>query len=567
MIIGQGSAMVVRMTSGEAQRNGFRMPGIQNPNARNRTLQVLESLNPIRLFCDTSGQVLLFGAVLVLAILAFLLAMPNATRVTTQKVRAQTSADVGAFSGSIWLARSLNLTANLNVGIRSVYTWMTVLTVGEALAQALYTDTLDSTVHALGGNITQALFGSSNPVTVHGNEYAGSIRKLDTTALWLYELQDDIATSFTQVAALMGSDEASRNMGGNSLSQTAGGSALAHTNDSLPLLDTSYVGDSLLYAVLGRLPAALDTIPTLDPNITPATGLVIINPNTWNVWAYYSDTSLWMNRVDTLKHLYKKPIIQSFRNKNTGAIDTIIEYFDKPGGGSYTAYLHGDSWAHWVWKCGETGGHTPVIWPNGFPNAPYKNTAVWTLLDAHPGNNRYKVDTVWTHRHMAKRLDTAGMRNYIPTAESLYMEQHGDDRTSYYWIPTGFYTGAESTVPIRGARVRPRRVNPNREFHTVSYVWHQGAASSPYGLGPPLGGGLFPRSAVAPASPLFAVARAVPFLPVTITDYFFEPGWDARLTALDSVAVADITSDTAFASHTQGSFDNLEDLRKYVLLP
>ena len=74
-----------------------------------------------RLFRDTSGQVLLFGAVLVLAILAFLLAMPNATRVTTQKVRAQTSADVGAFTGSVWLARALNLTSNMNIGIRSVY--------------------------------------------------------------------------------------------------------------------------------------------------------------------------------------------------------------------------------------------------------------------------------------------------------------------------------------------------------------------------------------------------------------------------------------------------------------
>jgi hypothetical protein len=552
------------MTNEKGQRKEPRIPGIQNSRARHWTPRILESLNPIRFFRDTSGQVLLFGAVLVLAILAFLLAMPNGTRVTTQKVRAQTSADVGAFSGSVWLARSLNLTSNLNIGIRSVYTWMTVLTVGEALAQALYTDTLDISVKTLGGSITAALFGNSNPVTVHSVEYPGAIRKLDSTALWLYQLQDDIATSFAQVAARMGSDEASRNMGGNSLSQTAGGWALVRTNDSLPLLDTSYVGDSMLFAVLSQLPSALDTIPTLDPNITPATGLILINQNTWDVRAYYSDTSLWMDRVDSFYHCYKKPIIQVFQHGST--IDSGVQYFDKPGGGSYTSYLHGDSWAMWIDRCNEGGTHHPFIWPNGKPTPPYKNTAYWTIISEHPGNNRYKFDTCWTRRHLAKRTDTSSMHNLSPE-ESAYVHDHGDDSVSMRWIPTGFYTGAESTVPIKGARVRPRRVNPNREFHTVSYVWRQGSTSSPYGMSPPLGGTLFPRSAVAAASPLFAVARAVPFLPGGITDFFFEPGWDVRLTALDSVGVVDITSDTAFASHTLGSFDNLEDLRKYVLLP
>jgi hypothetical protein len=515
---------------------------------------------------DTSGQVLLFGAVLVLAILAFLLAMPNGTGATTQKVRAQTSADVGAFSGSIWLARSLNLTSNMNIGIRSVYTWMTVLTVGEALAKALHSDTLDKSVDSLGKNITLALFGSANPTTVHSVEYPGAIRKLDTTALWLHQLQDDIATSFAQVAARMGSDEASRSMGGNSLSQTAGGWALVRTNDSLPLLDTNYVGDSLLYAVLSKLPAALDTIPTLNSNITPATGLILINQNTWDIRAYYSDTSLWMDRVDSFYHCYKKPIIQSFQHGSV--IDSGVEYFDSPGGGSYTAYLHGDSWARWIDRCNEGGTHHPFIWPNVKPNLPYKNTAYWTLISGkgHPGNNRYKFDTCWTRIHLVKRTDTSSMHS-LSHDESTYVNAHGDDSVTMRWIPTGFYTGAESTIPIKGPRVRPRRVNPNREFHTASYVWRQGGTSSPYGMSPPLGRALFPRSAVAAASPLFAVAQAVPFLPNGINDFFFQPGWDVRLTALDSVGVVDITSDTAFARHTHTSFDNLEDLRKYVLLP
>lgn len=518
-----------------------------------------------RLLHDTSGQVLWLGVVLAVALLAFMLAIANGTRAVTQKMRAQTAADAGAYTGSVWLARSLNLSSNLNIGIRSVYTWMTVLTVGEALAKALYSDTLDASVKTLGQNMTSALFGSTNPVTVHSIEYPGSIRQLDTCAQWLSSLQNSIATSFTQVAARMGSNEASLDMGGSSLSQTAGGWTLVRTNDTLPLLDTSYVGDSLLYAALSQFPAALDTIPTLDPNITPATGRLIISKTTWDVWAYYADTSLWMDRVDSFYHCYKKPVIQTFVH---GSItDSGVEYFDKPGGGPYTSYLHGDSWAQWLDVCHETGGHTPFIWPNGKPTAPYKNTAFWTITNEHPGNNRYKFDTCWTRRHLAKRTDTSSMiGKYTPT-ESTWINTNGDDSITTHWIPTGFYTGAESTVPIKGAKVRPRRVNPNREFHTVAYVWRQGAASSPYGLGPVMGRSLFPRSRVAPPSPLFSVARAMPFLPASVTDLFFQPGWDVELTALDSAAVATIMSDTAYAGRTQNSFNNLQNLRKYVLLP
>jgi len=525
-----------------------------------------------RVFHDTGGQVLWFGVILAIALLGFMLAIANGTRAVTQKTRAQTSADAGAYSGSVWLARSLNLSANLNIGIRSIYTWMTVLTVGEALAQALCSDTLDASVKTTGQNIATALFGNSDPVSVHSNEYKGAIGKLDTATQWLYSLQSSIATNFTQVAARMGSNEASLDIGGSSQSLTAGGWTLVRTNDTLPLLDTNHVGDSLLYANLSQYPARLDTLPTNDSNIGPAYGRVIISPTTWDVWAYYSDTSKWYDRVDTCVHLYSKCVIQVFIRTPQiscvgGYIDTIIEYRDNPGSWQ-NSYIQGDSWGHWVWYCGEPGGnHTPVIWPNGVGKSPYKNSPPWTFLSGHPSSNCYKRDTVWTSRHLAKKLDTAGMGSYKSPAESTWLAQHGDQVGSHRWVPTGFYTGAESTVPIKGPRVRPRRVNPNREFHTVAYVWHQGAASSPYGLGPALGKALFPRGSVAAPSPLFSVARAVPFLPSTVSDYFFQPGWDVKLTALDSVGVATIMGDTAYASRTQNCFSNLQNLRKYVLLP
>jgi len=85
-----------------------------------------------------------------------------------------------------------------------------------------------------------------------------------------------------------------------------------------------------------------------------------------------------------------------------------------------------------------------------------------------------------------------------------------------------------------------------------------------------VGGSLFPRGAVAAASPLLSVARSEPFMPMSTAsgyEYYFTPAWDVKLTPLDSIGVVEITSDTAYAAHSRSSFDNLEDLRKHVLLP
>jgi hypothetical protein len=68
---------------------------------------------------------------------------------------------------------------------------------------------------------------------------------------------------------------------------------------------------------------------------------------------------------------------------------------------------------------------------------------------------------------------------------------------------------------------------------------------------------------------MLAVARAEPYLAranPTDDDCFFSPDWDVRLTPLDSAAVHKICTDTAYASHSLNSI-NLEDLRRYVLLP
>ncbi|MBM3332889.1 hypothetical protein FJY68_13750 [candidate division WOR-3 bacterium] len=529
-----------------------------------------------RIFRDEKGQVLLFSIVLALAIIAFLLVVPNATRVTTQKVRAQTAADVGSFTGSIWLSRSLNLNANMNIGIRSIHMWMVVLTMGEALAQALYKDTSHASVREMGEGLTLALLGTSDPVTAHSVEYPGAIQQLDAAALWLRSLQDDISASFSDLAAALGSEEASRTVGSYPATQTAGGRVLVRTNDTIPLLAEDDSGDALIFADLAQLGSSLEHIPTGDSNITDAHGLIIVSPTTWDVWAYYTDSSRWYRVRQVLKRMYQKTIIQVFYNTVTGVYDTAAEYRQKPGKWM-NAYLQGDSWGHWVVSCNESVPHTPFIWPNGVGNEPYKNSPPWIFISGHPSDNRYKRDTVWQADLHIPKNDTLGQWIYtypdsgnLLDSSFIWIRDSGDVVDTSTIRITGVYVGAESTIGHKGGKVRPRRVNPDREFHTVAYAWRQEGSTAPYGMGAKIGGKLFPRSKVAPASPLFTVGQSQPYLGRTnpaAYDYFFTPAWDARLVAMDSAGVHVILGDTAYPGRSRSSFNNLDELRRHVLLP
>jgi len=517
-----------------------------------------------RLLRNTEGQVLLFAAVLVVAIMAFLLVIPNGTHVATQKVRTQTAADIGAFSGSVWLARALNLNANLNVGLKSVYTWATVLTMGSALAQALYTDSLDPDVRQMGLDLVAALFGtSSTPSAVSMNEYPAAVQSLDATAHWLASLQDDIAVSFHEVAAALGTAEACLNLGVGSPSPTAGGWVLVRSNDTLdtmPLLVGDSLGDALMYGDLREIADRLESLPSGNINIGPAVGTIVINPDSFDIWAYYGFESNWYD-VEQYFHYYMFWIMHVFRDKATGVVDTQYAFMPKPGDAPWNNFknaqtfpnprLPQDSWAPW----------------SPYSMGRQRDSFSYYLLKSWPGgNNKYKLDTcLWVGMRVPKWqpigdwLDGDSLLPHDPDWEW--------DSTKFY---SHFYSGSESTVVHTFRKVSPRRPNPDREYHSVSYVWRQGSATSPHGLGAPLGGTLFPRSAVAAPSPLFTLARSVPYMAVpgaTEYNYYFTPGWDVRLTPIDSVGVLEITGDTAYAARTRGSFDHLEDLRKYVLLP
>jgi hypothetical protein len=521
----------------------------------------------LRLKHDTRGQVLLFGAVLVVAILAFMLAIPNGTQATTQKVRAQTAADIGAFSGSVWLARSLNLNANMNIGIKSVYTWATVLTMGSALAQALYSDTLDEGARQMGIDLISALFGTSDPPQVVTNtQYPNALQSLNTTALWLAQLQDDIAESFSQVAASLGTEEASRNAGAYPPSPSAGGWVMVRSNDTTdttPLLVGSARGESLMYDDLQLIADRLESLPSGNDNIGDVVGTIIVDPDSFDIYAYYGFRSEWWT-YKYFMHYTMFWIMHVFENKETHLVDSQYAYLPNPGQDPWKNFLQAatfpdqrlpqDSWAPWSpYRMGQQ-----------------RDSFSYHLIRTWPGgNDKYKIDTVWwVDNRQPKWVDTA---SFLPGGDSVEIPDPSwiHDSTK---IIHDFFKGADSTVTHTWSKVLPRRPNPSREYHSVAYVWRQQAATPPHGLSAPLGGTLFPRAQVAAWSPMLTVARSVPYMAVphaTEYDYYFTPGWDVKLTPFDSVGVLEIASNTAlggYGVHTRGAY-NLEELRKYVLLP
>lgn len=492
-----------------------------------------------RFGADTRGQVLLLGIIVLTVILGFLFLLPNATRVTTRKVQTQTAADIGALTGSVWLARALNLNAHLNIGIRSIYSWITILTAGQALALALYSDTLDPSVMALGRQVTEALFDNPDPVYTARNIYPQAISRLAEAAQWLSTIQDDIAEAFPRLASISGSAQACRNVAGTEYeTQTAGGRVLVASGESL-LFCSTVQGDSLLHIRLSQVARLICTIPTNDSNIGPATGIVTVDPRDYEVKAYYSDSSNWVDLVQVLA--YQKYIMQYYYNPQLGIRDSGAHFFRKPGGKIYTAFLQGDTWVKY--------------W--------YPHPGPWYWDGKQVGDNRYKRDTVITRQRFIKVNDPRwdSIRNVwtyhpwqpgrpiLPEAQPIVDE--GDIVDSSYFVKTGFFTGAESTNGAQGPKLSPRRPNPDRNLYTVAYTWQ---SNTP---------------AVHPGMPMLTIARAEPYLAVAAPDeedYLFKPAWDIRLTPLDSSSLELVTNDSVFNNRGLSVWD-LQELRRYVLLP
>jgi len=393
------------------------------------------------------------------------------------------------------------------------------------------------------------------------------------TEQWLQDLQDDVAVSFPVVGQEIAVSEARRNAsGGDPESENPGGEVLIITNtidtltgDTIPMLVETATGDSLLYSDLVAVAASLESIPTMDENIGPATGLIFVDTATMDVSAYYGTRSQWLS--------LKQIAIGLFR---------VTQWYDptdnkpKPGVAPESAkkFFHGHKPAEYQPYTGYsvTGQLTKWI-------KPQFRTMGWYAYGRQGYATPKPGDSIVAHiRHWKLAGDPTWWEDTLPSPKCTipelipWLNDSGYDLI--YSGPdspfnTDFYVGAESTDGHLGPKIRPRRLNPDREFHAVSYIWRTGANSSPRGPGPRYGAGLFNRDGVPAPMPMVTVARSVPYLAIgspTEEDYFFSPSWDVRLTSVDATALQDIATGEAYAKLGLDSL-NLEELRKYVLLP
>ena len=101
--------------------------------------------------------------------------------------------------------------------------------------------------------------------------------------------------SFHDVAATLGSEEACRNAGAYpSVSGCRRLGAGPDQRHDTPARGETPTGDSLVYADLLQLGAALESIPTNDTNIGPATGIVIIDPDSLRYQGLLRLQSKWV---------------------------------------------------------------------------------------------------------------------------------------------------------------------------------------------------------------------------------------------------------------------------------
>jgi len=173
-----------------------------------------------KLYCDKNGQVMIFVLAILFVLVLFFLTIPNVTHIVSAKMRTQTAADFGAYSGAIWLARGLNIIACLNIGIRTMYIWIAAISVILVVFSALFAIGFIPFCEAL-QPIAMAVLGiffdpagtllPTDPVTA-AIYYKEDVKRLYNTARWLSDRIDNIAEVIPDIAMVDGSTIALQNM-------------------------------------------------------------------------------------------------------------------------------------------------------------------------------------------------------------------------------------------------------------------------------------------------------------------------------------------------------------------
>jgi hypothetical protein len=535
---------------------------------------------------DQNGQVTLFVILFMVGLIAFMLSIPNVTYVTGWKMRGQTASDIGAYTVSIWLARALNLIAVLNIGIRWMWVWMLVLTIVLAVALVLYAAghfPLLAFLIPIACAISAVFFGQGDPIGA-SSVYPDALKALRNSAIWLNDLQDDIAQSFPLIALGMGTTEAYKNMHSSLPSLERGGFAFMQPKiDKIPLQEDFGGISDFMQGLSGGF----------NNYGHDCNGSSTVNPDGSVTSTYkikYVD-EMWI--LQKLRHGRGKwRIIQCADSQSLRKKYAATNWQKYPEDGDVFGSPYHPIGSAWL----------PALLPlqiRGWTLLPPPYSRVDTLERAVPDDG--SVDEYWQPETRCKWC--WGMQHGMPGSggpgydwEQFTPQQKEAELTKYYYdtpartfVPSAdpLYTNAgysikyarlhEHKVEIEctkttgpsenpgGNKGFPKRVADGFDPYSLCFTWW--IQSSPLGLRPVMAKSLFKPGTAGSPLPMICLAEAQPYLDVdnpSKDDSFFSPSWDARLWPIAEEMADSVNSQ--IGGQLGGSSFDFKKLLGYVLL-
>jgi|GEM_PF-3947109 len=513
--------------------------------------QVLKKLRIRQLGKDKSGQIALFVALFLLPLVLFLFTVPNVTYVTAAKMRAQTAADIGAYTASLWLARGLNLITICNIGIRDMLLMVMAITLILAIAWVL---TLIPVVSSIGFAICLIFFNTSDPASAALGNYPEDVQNLYDSANWLSKREKEIAKAFPVIADAMGSYLAYENMGVDSPRPDRGGVALKMPIGKIELKEDE--SKTLLKVLQGYA----EFIRGNDYGLGGSVGGDLKVGGDGRMQMQFT----WSNAADSCRakqEYYQRVVVLKFTYKNDqgkryqGSLNRSPWLYRPRDDALYQEYrsFHQLPLSHPIIEA--MGYH---LQRNVLPAEVFVKEVVYS-----PGTAYWPKDK-WQPCY--PESERKKIHPYIGAPPPKVLRKHllSDYYVRGYEIL--FKVSKDGGLADTKEHKTPKlyRVDPDYKPYALGFTWHK-ADGSGFGFEPAFFRSIF---GVGLPFPLTAIAQSEPYLDVknpSLKDSLFEPKWDARLVPLELTAEKKFRSLSAKYREHKGDID-FEKLIGEILL-
>ncbi len=492
---------------------------------------------------DKSGQILVFVLSILFVLVLFWLLLPNVSAVTVLKMRAQTAADAGAYTGSVWLARGLNLITCFNIGIRHMYMWILSLTIICAIVLTLVAISgFFSPAFGIAQVICLALgWGDPNNALA---AYREDVKNLYKSAQWLSEREEDIARIFPILAVIDGSRIATINMGGFRGIGSQGGFCIilpmAQRREPLSIQLKEDKG-ALLQFLSDYAGALSGEGPNFGENFGEGRGGVSIDDEL-NVGGNFSQKVMDKFKVKQYFERYVAKARQIYTKPSyPETITAETREFEIPEEESELAKYIGDP---------------PLIYLRpDLINLGY--SAVGIRIDLPPKQS--SPETRW---FKVPEEEEEGKKYLTPPSppERLLLPVNGWRFVRAEKIPNWREESQSADPDEETKRMKkpvPKKIDPDYKPYSVSFVYRVKTPAL-------VAKTIFTEEKIGPPFPGLAFSKAMPYLPAHITDSVFSPEWDAKIVPFIGDAVEKLLGEDEY-QRNRGDID-LQSLVRYLIL-